>query len=175
MSNKPSPPESRLEAAVGAEQLLWVSLLAQEALVEQVADVSKCEINKPPQEITEAPINQGVEKKLLWVWVVVFFFSCFVCLFLFFLAPPCFGQADTDISVSADGCAPWGSQTAPDNACIAAESRWEGNGASRAQGNGTQRDSVGEGVGAVQNPLLQQGNSWLVGQLGPAAVSSSSG
>lgn len=80
MSNKPSPPESRLEAAVGAEQLLWVSLLAQEALVEQVADVSKCEINKPPQEITEAPINQGVEKKLLWVWVVFFFFPVlFVC------------------------------------------------------------------------------------------------
>lgn len=77
--------------------------------------------------------------------------------------------------MSADGCDPWGSRSTPDNACIAAESRWEGNGASRAQGDGTQRDSAGEGVDAVQNALLQQGNSWLVGQLGPAAVSSSSG
>lgn len=108
----------------------------------------------------QALIKQRVEK--------CFFFLSFF-LFLFFLAPPCFGQADTETSVFADGCDPsWGSQAAPDNASIAAEraggEETEHHGRSAMTHKRIQQE---EEQGIVQKPLkwglvLGRKNSWLV-------------
>lgn len=125
----------------------------------------------------QAPIKQRVEKRLL------FFFFFFLFPFLFFLAPPHFRQADTETSLSADGCDPSrGSRAAPDNASIAAEraggEETEHHGRSAAAHKRIQRE---EEQGIVQKPLEPGPGPWqekqLVGLTAAAGskVSSSAG
>lgn len=83
----------------------------------------------------QAPIKRRVEK------------SFFPPPFFFFLAVLRFGRADTESSVSAAGCAPWGSWAAPHNAAIAA-----GRAGGEETGQHGATESQGEKGWAGRNP-----------------------